>query len=275
MPATLPAADCHAHVFCGDRYPHSPEALYAPDVSQAGTAERFLDVLDAHGYTHGLLVGAGIYGEDNRCLASACAMSGGRFKGIALVKPDVTDAALADLDDAGIVGVRINVMNHGMRPLVEPGADKLLARLKELGWFAQIQVTGDQLVEAMPILAKAGARVMVDHIGRPDLARGVSQPGFQKLLELGRSGRAVVKLSGPFRSSLEGYPYRDVDPYVEAVIEAFTLDNCVWGSDWPFVRMDERMDYGLGLVCLPRWLPDEGNRRKVLWENPRRLFGFE
>jgi len=274
MPHANPAADCHAHVFCGSSYPHSPDALYTPDVSQAGTAAKFLDVLDAHGFTHGLLVGAGVYGADNRCLVSACAASGGRFKGIALVRPDVSDQALASMDGEGIVGVRINIMNHGLEPLVEPGAQTLLARLKEMKWFVQIQVTGDQLVDALPILSKAGVRLMVDHIGRPDIKRGVSQPGFQKLLELGRSGNAVVKLSGPFRSSVAGYPYRDVDPFVEAAIAAFTLDNCIWGSDWPFVRMDERMDYGLALVPLARWLPDPESRRKVLWTNPQRLFGF-
>jgi len=270
-----PTADCHAHVFCGNKYPHASDALYAPDVSQAGTGAKFLDVLDAHGFTHGLLVGAGVYGDDNRCLVSACAASNGRFKGIALVRPQVSDQALSDMRDEGVVGVRMNIMNHGLEPLVEPGAEKLLARLKEMGLFVQIQVTGDQLLEALPILNKSGVRILVDHLGRPDLKRGVSQPGFQKLLELGRSGNAVVKLSGPFRSSVEGYPYRDVDPFVEAATEAFTIDNCIWGSDWPFVRMDERMDYGLALVPLARWLPDAESRRKVLWGNPQRLFGFQ
>lgn len=152
----LPAADCHAHVFCGDRYPHAPDALYAPDISQAGTARKFAEVLHAHFFTHGLLVGAGVYGADNRCLMEACRESQGRFKGIALVRPDVSERKLADLSDSGIVGVRINIMNHGMKPLIEPGADALLAKLKALGWFVQVQVAGDQLVEAAPILRKAG-----------------------------------------------------------------------------------------------------------------------
>ena len=105
------------------------------------------------------------------------------------------------------------------------------------------------------MLRRAGVRVMVDHFGRPDVARGLVHPGFQTLLELGREGNAVVKLSGPSARRVEGYPYRDVDPFVAAVIQAFTLDHCVWGSDWPFVRVDERMDYGPPLVCLARWLP--------------------
>jgi predicted TIM-barrel fold metal-dependent hydrolase len=275
MPERLQAADCHAHVFCGNRYSHAPDALYAPDVSQAGTAKKFSEVLHAHRFTHGLLVGAGVYGTDNRCLVDACLESEGHFKGIALVRPDVSERELESMDAAGIVGVRINIMNHGMKPLLEPGAEALLAKLKAMGWFVQIQVAGDQLVEAAPILHKAGVRLLIDHIGRPVVSRGVSQPGFQTLLELGREGNAVVKLSGPFRSSEAGYPYEDVDPFVEAVIDAFTLDNCIWGSDWPFVRMDERMDYGLALVCVSRWLPDAQRRRDLLWNNPKRLFGFE
>lgn len=269
------AADCHAHVFCDNAYPFSPDTLYQPHPSQTGTAAKFLAVLDAHGFTHGLLVGAGPYGPDNRCMLNAIANSGGRFKGIAVVAPDIADRELAALADGGVVGIRMNLMGHGMRPLIETGADRLLARVKELQWFVQIHCQKDELTEAAPILRKAGVRVMVDHFGRPDVKRGVSQPGFRTLLEFGKSGNAVIKLSGPFRSSVEGYPYRDVDPFIAAAIEAYTLERCVWGSDWPFVRMDERMDYGPPLTCLPRWLPDAKDRRKVLWDTPARLFGWK
>jgi predicted TIM-barrel fold metal-dependent hydrolase len=275
MTTTPRAVDSHAHVFCGDTYPYSPDTLYKPHPGQAGTAAKFRAVLDAHGMTHGLLVGAGPYGADNRCMLNAIAGSGGRFKGIALVKAGVADRELASLADQGVVGIRINLMGHGMTPLVEPGADRLLARVKEMNWFLQVHCQKDQLAEAAPILRKAGVRVMVDHFGRPDVKRGVAQPGFQALLEFGRSGDAVIKLSGPFRSSLEGYPYRDVDPFIAAAIKAFTLDNCVWGSDWPYVRMDERMDYGPPLTCLARWLPDAKDRQTVLWDTPARLFGLK
>jgi predicted TIM-barrel fold metal-dependent hydrolase len=268
------AADCHAHVFCGRAYPYSPDTVYEPHPSQAGTTAQFLAVLDAHGLTHGLLVGAGPYGPDNRCMIQGIAAAGGRLKGIALVEADVSDQALGSLADRGVIGIRFNLSTHGMSQLVEPGVDRLLARIREMGWFLQVHCEKDELAEAASILRRAGVRVMVDHFGRPAVARSLSQPGFQALLELGRSGNAVAKLSGPFRSSVEGYPYRDVDPFVEAVIRAFTLERCVWGSDWPFVRMDERMDYGPPLVCLQRWLPDPADRRTVLWDTPARLFGF-
>lgn len=271
----MPAADCHAHVFCGNGFPYAPDTVYEPHPSQAGTAAKFRAVLDAHGMTHGLLVGAGPYGPDNRCMLDAIAASGGRFKGIALVKAGVSERELASLAAQGVIGIRINLLNHGIRPLTEPGAERLLAQVKELKWFVQVHCQKDELAEAAPILHKAGVRIMMDHFGRPDVARGIAHLGFETLLEFGRSGNAVVKLSGPFRSSVEGYPYRDVDPFIAAAIEAYTLKNCVWGSDWPFVRMDERMDYGPALSCLPRWLPDAQDRQKVLWDNPARLFGFQ
>jgi predicted TIM-barrel fold metal-dependent hydrolase len=268
-----PAVDSHAHIF-DKRFPFAPDAHYLPAENQQGSPTEFRDVLHVHGFSHGLLVGAMPYGYDNRCLLNAIKESGGRFKGIALVNPQMSERELTALADQGVVGMRINPMFNGLRELTEPGADRLLARVKEMNWFVQIHCEKNNLADAAPLLRKAGVRIMVDHYGRPDIAAGVSQPGYQELLEFGRSGNAVVKLSGPFRSSNKAFPYDDVDPFIAAAIDAFTIENCVWGSDWPFVLMDRRMDYGPPLSCLDRWLPDVKNRRKVLWDNPARLFGF-
>jgi len=270
---TLPAADCHAHIF-GIGYPFAADLVYTPHPTQCGTAAQFRAVLDAHGFTHGLLVAAQPYMYDNTRLMQAIADSGGRFKGIALVRADASAHTLRNLAERGVVGLRFNLSSFGMREFTEPGSDRLLAQARELGWCLQIHCEHDELVAAMPYLRRAGPRIMIDHFGRPDPARGIDQPGFAALLELGRSGQHVVKLSGPFRSSRQGYPYHDIDPYVAACLEVFTPARCVWGSDWPFVRVDERIDYGPPLSCLQRWLPDEADRRRVLWETPSRLFGL-
>lgn len=268
------AVDAHAHVFCGTDYPMSPHRLYTPDPCEMGTAGQFRAVLDAHGFTHGLLVGAGPYRPNNDCMLAAIAASGGRFKGIALVEPEISERGLRDLVAGGVLGIRVNLSGYGLSQISGPAAERLLAMLREMGLFLQIICQKDDLAGALPILKAAGVRVMVDHFGRPDPRLGISQPGFAALLELGRSGNAVVKLSGPFRSSQAGYPYLDVDPFVAAAIDAFTLDNCVWGSDWPFVDMHQRVDYGPTAACIARWLPDAADRRKVLWDTPARLFGF-
>lgn len=271
----LPAVDSHAHVF-DPRFGFVADVHYIPDPSQQGTAADFRIVLKHHGFTHGLLIQAHPYGYDNSVMLRAIKESDGHFKGIALIQPEITDSELATLADEGVIGMRINpTFNHGVRELTEPGADRLLERIKEMGWFVQVHCEKDDLVPCLPILQKAGVKVMIDHFARPDPRAGVQQPGFQAMLELGRSGNAVVKLSSPFRSSLAGYPYADIEPFVEAAIDAFTLDNCVWGSDWPFVLTKTRIDYGPVMSCLERWIPDEHQRRRILWDNPARLFGFE
>jgi predicted TIM-barrel fold metal-dependent hydrolase len=83
-----------------------------------------------------------------------------------------------------------------------------------------------------------------------------------------------VKLSGYGKYSREPYPYADTRPFAQALIDAFTLDACVWASDWPFLKAGERLDYGPLLKLVETVLPDAGDRRKLLWDTPRKLFGF-
>jgi predicted TIM-barrel fold metal-dependent hydrolase len=267
-------ADCHAHVYGGPAYAFNPEARFIPHPSQRGTGRQFRAVLHAHGFTHALVVQAQPYGRDNSAMLDAIAAANGRMKGIGLVDPATPTVELERLKARGMVGLRVNLSSFGLRELQEPGADRLFAAARELGWFLQVHTVKDDLVPAMDLLRRSRMPLLLDHFGRPEIARGIGQPGFQALLELGREGNAVVKLSGPFRCSVQDYPYRDVDPFVEAAIGAFTLSNCIWGSDWPFVPSQERVDYGPVFAPLLRWLPDAADRQIVLAENPARLFGF-
>jgi predicted TIM-barrel fold metal-dependent hydrolase len=270
------AVDSHAHVLDPAAFPFGNPEGYRPGTNECGTAEEYRAVLAAHGLTHALVVNpfAG-YATDNACMLAGIAASGGRWKGVALVAHDATDAHLRALTEGGIVGARFNTLFTGATSLDGAAGQRLLARLKELGWFAQIYYHDDGLLTLLPILDTAGIRVVVDHLGCPTVDGGLDQPGFQALLELGRRGNALVKLSGAFRSSRQPWPYADCDDYVHALTDAFTLDNCVWGSDWPFVRVPRRMDYGPVLKLLERWLPDPADRRRVLWDTPSRWFGFE
>lgn len=267
------AADCHFHLIDRD-YPLAANRNYDPDGSQYGNAERLFSLFEAFGLSHGLVVQAEPYGFDNSCMLDAISMSGGRLKGIALVDPAISDAELDALIDADVVGIRYNLTSFKMTQFLHPATPRLLARLVEAGLFLQIHCERDELVAAMPVIDVDGLKVMIDHFGRPEVTRGTGQPGFQAMLELGRRGNCVVKLSGSFRVSKLMPPYGDVDPYIEAAIEVFTLDNCVWGSDWPFVRTMERIDYAPEIACVKRWLPDADDYRKVMAENPARLFGF-
>ena len=124
------------------------------------------------------------------------------------------------------------------------------------------------------MLLASGARILVDHCGRPTPSAGLSQPGFATLLALARSGRATVKLSGLQKFSTQETPYRDTEPFVRALVEAFTLDACLWASDWPYLKATQRLDYGPLLKLVEAWFPDAADRKRLLWDTPRRLFGF-
>ncbi|WP_232290765.1 amidohydrolase family protein [Polaromonas naphthalenivorans] len=268
-----PRIDCHVHVFDPARFPYADDAWYRPSGGETGTADNLGQVLDAHGVRQALIVGPNSgYGLDNRCLLDALARGAGRYKGIAVVRNDASRAELQGLQAAGVVGVAFNVALLGVDFYRDTGP--LLERLRELGMWAQVQVQADELVALRPLLQDSGARLLFDHCGRPDPKAGVGQPGFAALLAMADTGRACVKLSGLAKCSDQPYPYPDAWPYVEALLEAYTPQNLVWASDWPFLRAPARIDYGPLLALFGQLLPDEAARQAIGWDTPRRLFGF-
>ena len=268
-----PKIDCHNHVIDPARFTYAFDTAYRPAGQEIGSAQYFQHVLDAYGVRHALLVGPNSgYGSDNRCLLDAISHGRGRFKGIAVVPNDIEISALERLKAGGILGVAFNTTVNGVAYYAD--SDDLLAKLAALDLFIQIQVEHDQLVPLAPMLQRSGARIMIDHCGRPTPEAGLDQPGFKALLGLARTGRAFVKLSGYEKFSREPYPYADAHRYVRALIEAFTLDACLWASDWPFLKASKRIDYGPLLKLVQILLPGKDDRHKLLWETPQKLFGF-
>jgi predicted TIM-barrel fold metal-dependent hydrolase len=268
-----PLIDCHVHVFDPERFPYAPDAYYVPTGAETGTLDQLRRTLDFHDVRHAVLVGPNSgYGEDNRCLIDAVTRGAGRFRGMAVVLNSATRAELSAFQVAGVLGVTLNAALLGVEYYAE--AADLLSSLADLDMIADVQVTGDQLPALAPLLARSGVRVHIDHCGRPDAGEGLDAPGFRELLRLGRTGRAVVKLSGLVKFSRRPPPHEDTWPFVRALVEAFGPDRCVWASDWPFLRAPVRMDYGPLLAQLEELVPDHAARRQILWDTPCREFGF-
>ncbi len=268
-----PKVDCHCHVLDPLHFPYRADTFYRPSGQETGTVRQLMQMHDAYGIRHGLIVGPNSgYEEDNRCLLDALAVGEGRFRGVAAVANDIARESLAGLREQGVVGVAFNATHHGVDRYLASG--DLLAHLRALDMCVSLQVWQDQLVVLAPFFERAGIRLLIDHCGRPSPEAGLQQPGFQELLRLGRSGRAFVKLSGYVKFSHEPHPYDDMRPYVEALVDAFTPDACLWASDWPFLRAPTRIDVGPLLTLVERFIPDARDRRKVLWDTPRRALGF-
>jgi len=268
-----PKIDCHNHVFDPRRFPYSPTALYAPTGGDLGTAAQLFEVFGAYGVRHALVVQPNSgYDLDNRCLLDALGQAAGRFRGMAIVPVDVSRSDLERLRSVGVLGVTFNVPVVGPDYFADPAG--LFAELADLDMFIDVQVEGDQLVALAPLLERAEVRVLIDHCGRPIPQAGLGQAGFSALLRLADTRRALIKLSGFAKFSAQPYPYRDVWPYVELLTGTFGFDACIWGSDWPFLRAPERIDYGPLLKLVERLVPEPENREKVLWATAKRVFGF-
>jgi predicted TIM-barrel fold metal-dependent hydrolase len=269
-----PKIDGHVHVLDPANFPFGKDIDYKPSGQEIGTPRQLAAVMQTYGVTHALLVQPNSgYGPDNSCMLDAIARGGGRFKGIAIIDFDADLVALRGLQAQGIVGAAFNPTFHGIDYYKRSA--KLIEKLAELDMFLQLQCEHDQLAMFVPWIEAMPVRVLIDHCGRPTMADGLTQPGFQALLRLARTGRVHVKLSGYAKFSKLSYPFKDSWPYVRAIVDAFTLDHCLWASDWPFLRSAQRQDYGPLMELAGLLFPDPAERRKLFCDTPRRLFGFD
>ncbi|MDA9519096.1 2-pyrone-4,6-dicarboxylate hydrolase [Bradyrhizobium sp. CCBAU 11434] len=274
---TLPAGpkiDCHIHAIDPVRFPYGADTPYRPSGQEIAPAAQLIRVFDAFDVRHALVVATNTgYGSDSRILLDTLRQGGGRFRGVAVVENDVDIRELERLKAAGVIGVAYNVPFHGAD--YYRNTAPLLEKLVSLGLFLQIQVENDQLLDLLPLIDKSPVRLVFDHCGRPSVGRGVKGKTFQALLAIGRERNAHIKLSGYYKFSQQPHPYKDTWPFIAALVEAFTLDRCVWGSDYPFLRAAERLDYGPLLAVLTSLFPDTGDQQRLLWRTPAKLLGFD
>ena len=265
--------DSHVHVLDPQRFPYNASTHYAPAGQELGTPAQLVQVMEAYGTRHALLVGPNSgYGLDNRCMLDTIARGGDRFKGIAVVRNDIAHEDLVALKRAGVLGVAWNVTFYGVDHYKD--AAPLVEKLVDLDMFVDIQVEHEQLLAIMPMLERTEVRILVDHAGRPTVDEGVHQRGFRALLDLAATRRAYVKLSGFVKYSREPSPHDDVRPFLDALREAYTIEHCLWASDWPYLRAPARVDYGVQLALVKKLFPDAGERRAFMFDNAKRLFGF-
>jgi predicted TIM-barrel fold metal-dependent hydrolase len=269
-----PKIDTHCHLLDPARFPYAPDVAYRPAGPEIAPLEQYQQVMAAYGIRHALLVGPNSgYHLDNRCLLDGLARGAGRLKGIAVVPDDADAAQLRTLQAAGVIGIAWNAALGGTERYLR--AEPLLRRLAELDLLLSLQVEGDQLLALAPMLRRHGVRVMIDHCGRPAAGAGLEQPGFQALLALADQPNVAVKLSGCQKFSQQPPPFDDTLPYLRALVDRFTLDRCLWASDWPFLKAPQRLDMGPLLRTVERLLPQAADRRRLWWDTPCRWLGLD
>jgi predicted TIM-barrel fold metal-dependent hydrolase len=277
------SCDAHFHVFGpADRYPAggvNEKLRYTPPLAPL---EDYLAHARPLGFERFVFVQPSAYGRDNACMLDAMrALPGNR--GIVDIDQDAPDGMLAELDAAGVRGVRINVSpvkprEAGFATAMLPRIERLDARCAELGWHLDFLLPGwltqEHIDPHMGLLRRLRCEFSLAHMGMFLARDGVGQPGFRQLLDLLRhgDGRAWVKLTGTYRMST-AQNFADVDPMVAALVEA-APDRLIWGSDYPHLSFADKVGTVELFNLLHRWAPDDATKRKILVENPARLFGF-
>lgn len=273
MPAR--ACDTHAHVMGPkEKYAYSPERIYTPPDCLLAD---YLHMLDMLGVERGVLVQPSVYGTDNTAMLDAMRAAGGRLRGVAVVDEAITDEALASLAEAGVRGVRVNIVdvkNRKPGTLPMPKLEALARRIAPLGWHMELLMHVDEFPELDRLFADFPVEIVLGHLGYLTIGRPLDDPGFQALLRLMRAGRAWVKLTGPYRITSEPLPYPSTVPFAHALIEA-NRERVLWGTDWPHVMLKGWMPNDGELAdLLTDWIPDPLVRQQVLVRNPEKLYGF-
>jgi predicted TIM-barrel fold metal-dependent hydrolase len=277
VPPPPKACDTHAHVFGpATQFPYAEDRSYTPPDAPL---EKYLRMLDTVGFDRGVLVQGSAHGRDNGAMLDALARHPDRLRGVAVADADASPAELRRWHDLGVRGLRFNHFFRGGALHYRGGvpldaATALAPMMAELGWHLQLWIDVKDLPETIPVIKAIGRPVVIDHMGRTDARAGTAAPGFQNLLRLVGDGGCWVKVSGAHRLSQSAPDYPDARPFHEALVRA-NPERLVWGSDWPHPRIEGEMpDAGRLFELFQRWTPDEATRRRMLVDNPARLYDF-
>ena len=269
------SVDAHCHVFGpGNVFPYAPERKYTP--CDAGKDQLFA-LRDLLGVERNVVVQATCHGTNNDAMLDVLRTAGRRAKGVAAVTPDVSAGELAEMHEIGVRGVRFNYV----RRLVDPEPDayyhRIVEKIAPLGWHVVVYFEAADLDERWDFFTALETRVVVDHMGRPDVSKDVNGPDFARFLRLLREHENFwTKVTCPERMSITGPPnFDDTVPFARRVIDEFP-DRVLWGTDWPHPNLIGYMpDDGKIVDFIPRIAPDPEVQHRLLVDNPTRLYWEE
>ena len=280
------ACDCHTHIH-GDpaKFPFFSGRVYTPELA---SPEEMSALHKALHIERVVIVTPSIYGPDNSATLFGIKARGATARGVAVIDDKTSDADLDAMNQAGIRGIRLNLATGGDNNPAS-GRRRFQAaaeRVKGRNWHVQMYTNLAMISAIKDLVAASPVPVVIDHFGGARAELGPQQPGFAELVGLVRSGQAYVKISGAYRASKLAPDYTDVVPLAQALIAA-NPDRIVWGTDWPHPNSTTppgrkptdvtplfAIDDGRVLNQLPVWTPDPATRKKILVDNPARLYGF-
>jgi predicted TIM-barrel fold metal-dependent hydrolase len=280
------ACDCHTHIHPDPaKFPFFAGRVYTPELA---SPEEMSALHKALHMERVVIVTPSIYGPDNSATLFGMAARGATARGVAVIDDKTSESDLDAMGKAGIRGIRLNLATGGVNdPTVgRPRFSAAVERVKARNWHVQLFTSLAMISAIKDLVATSPVPVVFDHFGGAQAALALEQPGFADLVELVKSGKAYVKISGAYRASKLGPDYADCTPLAQALIAA-NADRIIWGTDWPHpdsvtppgkqitdVTPLYQIDDGRLLNQLPVWAPDAAVRKRILVDNPAQLYGF-
>jgi 2-pyrone-4,6-dicarboxylate lactonase len=170
--------------------------------------------------------------------------------------------------------VRFNFLSRLVDAYPPEAHMPLAEKAAQLGWHFVVYFEAPDIERLAPFLSVLPGIVVVDHMGRPDVALGRSDRQWLRFIDLmERNPHVWSKVSCPERLSLSGPPsYDDVVPFAREVVER-APGRVLWGTDWPHPNMTTHMpDEGALVDIIPRIAPTAELQHKLLVDNPMRLY---
>lgn len=273
------ACDAHFHVFGPPgKYAYGSDIRYKPPHEPL---EAYLKVANRLGFARYVFVQPSAYGSNNDCMLDAMrALDPAVRRGIIdLDERRTNDKELAKFKALGVRGIRVNVSpvrkpEAGLADSMKPRIVRLAKLCREIGWHLDFLTPGWLVSELMPTLRELPIEFTVAHMGLFPAKDGPQQAGFQEFLKLAGDGskRCWVKLTGIYRFSTAP-DFADVKPVAQALMAAVP-DQLIWGSDFPHLSFHDRVGTIQLYNLLGEWAPDAAMRKRILADNPARLFGF-
>jgi predicted TIM-barrel fold metal-dependent hydrolase len=267
------ACDAHCHVFGPhDLFPYHPSSTYHPP---DGPREKLAELHGKLGIERAVIVQASCHGPDNRAMLDAIRHNPDNYRGVCIANDSFSDEDFADLDAGGVRGIRFNFVTHlGGTPDLEM-MKRVLERVQPLGWHLVIHVNAEDIISFQDFFLQFDMDIIVDHMGRVPTNAGVHQQAFQILKQFLERENWWVKICGSERISAAGPPFYDAVPYAQELVE-IAPDRTLWGTDWPHPNIKKFMPNDGDLLDLvPLLARDENLQRKILVDNPARLYGFD
>jgi 2-pyrone-4,6-dicarboxylate lactonase len=265
------ACDAHCHVFGpGAKFPYAKDAAYEPPDAPF---EALRDLHEKLGLERAVIVHASCHGSDMRVTLDAVKRAKGAYRGTAIIDPSYTDRQFEDMHAGGIRGVRFNFVKHlGGRPDMKFFGETT-ERIREMGWHLILHLDAQDLVELEDTFRKIPVPMVIDHMGRVKAAGGLEQEPFRVLLGFMKHENFWVKICGAERVSSKGPPFTDAVPFARALIEA-APERILWGTDWPHPNVQHMPNDGDLVDLFAAMAPEPALQKKILVDNPARLYGF-